>query len=50
MRLEGGNVFAVPDLSDALVRNAEEVVAAHLVNLCWNGLLHLENDPPLLDE
>jgi hypothetical protein len=25
-------------------------VAAHLVNLCWNGLMHLENDPPLLDE
>lgn len=28
----------------------KEVVAAHLVNLCWNGLMHLENDPPLLDE
>ena len=28
----------------------KEVVAAHLVNLCWNGLLHLENDPLLLDE
>jgi AcrR family transcriptional regulator len=28
----------------------KEVVAAHLVNLCWNGLMHLENDPLLLDE
>ena len=28
----------------------KEVVAAHLVNLCWNGLMHLENDPPLLEE
>jgi AcrR family transcriptional regulator len=28
----------------------KEVVAAHLVNLCWNGLMHLEDDPPLLDE
>ncbi len=28
----------------------KEVVAAHLVNLCWNGLMHLEKDPPLLDE
>ena len=28
----------------------KEVVAAHLVNLCWNGLMHLENDPPLLDD
>jgi len=26
------------------------VVAAHLVNLCWNGLMHLEFDPQLLDE
>jgi hypothetical protein len=25
-------------------------VAAHLVNLCWNGLMHLEDDPPLFDE
>ena len=29
---------------------SKEVVAAHLVNLCWNGLMHLEDDPPLLDE
>ena len=28
----------------------KEVVAAHLVNLCWNGLMHLEDDPQLLDE
>ncbi len=28
----------------------KEVVAAHLVNLCWNGLMHLEDDPLLLDE
>jgi len=28
----------------------KEVVAAHLVNLCWNGLMHLERDPQLLDE
>ena len=28
----------------------KEVVAAHLVNLCWNGLMHLEDDPPLLEE
>src|ERR1700738_2478017 len=27
----------------------KEVVAAHLVNLCWNGLMHLEDDPQLLD-
>ncbi len=24
----------------------KEVVAAHLVNLCWNGLMNLEADPP----
>jgi AcrR family transcriptional regulator len=28
----------------------KEVVAAHLVNLCWNGLMHLEHDPPLFDD
>jgi len=28
----------------------KEVVAAHLVNLCWNGLMHLEDDPTLHDE
>ena len=28
----------------------KEVVAAHLVNLCWNGLMHLEDDPVLHDE
>lgn len=28
----------------------KEVVAAHLVNLCWNGLMHLEGDPALHDE
>jgi AcrR family transcriptional regulator len=28
----------------------KEVVAAHLVNLCWNGLSHLEVDPTLHDE
>ncbi|GFG83797.1 TetR family transcriptional regulator [Mycolicibacter algericus] len=28
----------------------KEVVAAHLVNLCWNGLTHLEADPTLHDE
>jgi AcrR family transcriptional regulator len=28
----------------------KEVVAAHLVNLCWNGLTHLEADPELHDE
>jgi AcrR family transcriptional regulator len=27
----------------------KEVVAAHLVNLCWNGLTHLEADPELHD-
>jgi AcrR family transcriptional regulator len=26
---------------------AKEVVAAHLVNLCWNGLTNLESDPQL---
>ncbi|HLS77321.1 MAG TPA: TetR/AcrR family transcriptional regulator [Nocardia sp.] len=26
---------------------SKEVVAAHLVNLCWNGLSHLESDPRL---
>jgi hypothetical protein len=26
------------------------VVAAHLVNLMWNGLTHLEADPRLQDE
>ena len=25
----------------------KEVVAAHLVNLMWNGLTHLESDPVL---
>ncbi|MDG3014728.1 TetR/AcrR family transcriptional regulator [Speluncibacter jeojiensis] len=25
----------------------KEVVAAHLVNLCWNGLMHLEAEPAL---
>jgi len=25
------------------------VVAAHVVNLCWNGLTHLEPDPKLED-
>ena len=29
---------------------SKEVVAAHLVNLCWNGLTHLEADPILHDE
>ena len=28
----------------------KEVVAAHLVNLCWNGLTHLEPDPVLHEE
>jgi AcrR family transcriptional regulator len=28
----------------------KEVVAAHLVNLMWNGLTHLEADPKLQDE
>ncbi len=28
----------------------KEVVAAHLVNLMWNGLTHLESDPRLRDE
>ena len=27
----------------------KEVVAAHLVNLVWNGLTHLEADPHLAD-
>jgi AcrR family transcriptional regulator len=27
----------------------KEEVAAHLVNLCWNGLSHLENAPALLE-
>lgn len=27
---------------------SKEVVAAHLVNLCWNGLMHLELDPHLV--
>ena len=26
---------------------SKEVVAAHLVNLCWNGLTNLEADPQL---
>ncbi|MCE5290184.1 MAG: TetR/AcrR family transcriptional regulator [Nocardiaceae bacterium] len=25
----------------------KEVLAAHLVNLCWNGLMHLEENPTL---
>ncbi|MBD8506175.1 TetR/AcrR family transcriptional regulator [Hoyosella sp. G463] len=25
----------------------KEIVAAHLVNLCWNGLMHLEKKPQL---
>ena len=29
---------------------AKEVVAAHLVNLCWNGLTRLEPDPELVSE
>jgi len=28
----------------------KEVVAAHLVNLCWNGLTHLEPNPGLHGE
>lgn len=28
----------------------KEVVAAHIVNLCWHGLKHLEADPQLHDE
>ena len=28
----------------------KEVVAAHLVNLMWNGLTHLEADPQLRAE
>jgi hypothetical protein len=28
----------------------KEVVAAHLVNLMWNGLTHLESDPELHGE
>ena len=28
----------------------KEVVAAHLVNLCWNGLKHLEAEPGLSSE
>ena len=28
---------------------AKEVVAAHLVNLCWNGLTRLEPNPKLVD-
>ncbi|GAA3964844.1 TetR/AcrR family transcriptional regulator [Gordonia caeni] len=27
----------------------KEVVAAHLVNLCWNGLTHLDQDPVLVE-
>lgn len=27
---------------------SKEVVAAHLVNLCWNGLSHLESNPHLV--
>lgn len=29
---------------------SKEVVAAHLVNLCWNGLIGLESDPQLDSE
>jgi AcrR family transcriptional regulator len=29
---------------------SKEVVAAHVVNLCWNGLTNLEADPRLTDE
>ncbi|MFC8045584.1 TetR/AcrR family transcriptional regulator [Nocardia sp. NPDC057353] len=29
---------------------SKEVVAAHLVNLCWNGLSHLEADPRLTSQ
>jgi hypothetical protein len=28
----------------------KEVVAAHLVNLMWNGLTHLEPDPMLHEQ
>lgn len=26
---------------------SKEVVAAHIVNLCWNGLARLEKDPTI---
>ncbi|MGB6073500.1 MAG: TetR/AcrR family transcriptional regulator, partial [Rhodococcus sp. (in: high G+C Gram-positive bacteria)] len=29
---------------------SKEVVAAHVVNLCWNGLTNLEADPRLTEE
>jgi hypothetical protein len=29
---------------------SKEVVAAHVVNLCWNGLTNLEAAPQLGDE
>ena len=29
---------------------AKEVVCAHIVNLCWNGLTNLEADPQLGSE
>ncbi len=28
---------------------SKEVVAAHLVNLCWNGLRRLDPEPELVD-
>jgi len=29
---------------------AKEVVAAHIVNLCWNGLAGMKSHPTLSDE
>jgi hypothetical protein len=29
---------------------SKEAVSAHLVNLCWHGLSHLEGDPQLHGE
>lgn len=35
---------------DQLAELDKETVAAHIVNLCWNGLAGMESDPKLLDE
>jgi AcrR family transcriptional regulator len=63
-RTDGFRILMAPLYAQALVGSVsmtaqwwldvrepkKEVVAAHLVNLCWNGLMRLEDDPQLLDE
>jgi hypothetical protein len=47
----GNSLPGYPDEAWLDVREPKkEVVAAHLVNLCWNGLTRLEADPALGNE